>query len=63
MTGEYSTGGSRPTTRRRVSDDEWAELTAERKAPAAGKGVPIGIIRRPVQLPPVVNIQRGEDIE
>jgi hypothetical protein len=58
--GERATGGDRPSYGRRVSDDEWEELLAERKAPSNGRGTPQNIIRRPVQLPPVVNIQRGE---
>jgi hypothetical protein len=66
MKGQYATGGGRPdysVRRRRVSDDEWDELLAERRAPAAGRGTPMNILRRPVQLPPVINIQRGEEPE
>lgn len=63
MKGQYATGGSRPdytVQRRRVSDDEWDELLAERKTPAAGKGTPMNIIRRPVPLPSMVSIKHGE---
>jgi hypothetical protein len=46
-----------------TDEDEWAALLAERKTPAGGRGVPINLIRRPVQLPPMVSIQRGEDCD
>jgi len=54
--GERSTGGSRPTerptARREEEEFEQAALaTAPKKS--EGKGTPINIIRRPLDLPPM----------
>jgi hypothetical protein len=45
--------------RRRVSEDEWEELTAERPTPSKGRGVPANIIRNPIVLPEMRNIKDG----
>lgn len=57
--GSFATGGSRPSyvPGRRMSDDEWDELLAEKKVPAQGRGTPKNLIRRPPQLPPMRNIK------
>jgi hypothetical protein len=50
--GERSSGGSRPTERlaaRREEEEFEAALTSTPKS--EGKGTPMNIIRRPVQLP------------
>jgi hypothetical protein len=59
MKGESAIGGSRPQYRRRVGDEEWEQLLAGRKAPANGRGTPMNIIRRPVDLPPMVPIKNA----
>lgn len=56
--GERSAGGSRSTARPiRREEEEFAELLAEKAAPAEGKGEPMNIRRRPVQLPPMERIK------
>lgn len=60
--GEHSTGGSRPTIRPlRTEEEEWKELLGERKAPADGRGVPMNIIRHPLELPPMEKIKGAGD--
>lgn len=62
MRGQYSTGGSPNLTRpRRLEEDEWEKLLAEKKIPAGGRGTPLNIIRRPIDLPPMERIQQGDE--
>jgi hypothetical protein len=53
--GERSTGGSRPEYRAAAAreEDDFKALLAERPAPADGRGTPLNIIRRPLELPPM----------
>jgi len=57
--GERSTGGSRPRQRPAAEreEDAFQELLGERKAPADGRGTPMNIIRRPLELPPMEPIK------
>jgi hypothetical protein len=58
--GERSTGGSRPpVTPVRAEEEAWKELLAERKAPSDGRGTPMNIIRRPLELPAMERIKDG----
>lgn len=56
--GQHGPGGSAPTERPvRVEEEEWKELMGERRAPADGRGTPVNIIRRPLDLPPMEPIK------
>jgi hypothetical protein len=59
--GERSTGGSRPRERAAAEreEEDFQALLAERKGPADGRGTPMNIIRRPVDLPPMRPIKDG----
>lgn len=57
--GERSTGGSRPTSRpRRMQEDEWEALLAEKKVPSDGRKVPHNVLCRPIVLPPMERVQK-----
>lgn len=61
---QHGPGGGKPTRRPvRAEEEAWKELLAERKAPAEGRGTPKNIMRRPVNLPPMVNIKDGGEPE
>jgi hypothetical protein len=47
-----------PTAARRVSDQEWEALLAEKKVPTDGRRVPSNILKRPIQLPPMERVQK-----
>lgn len=59
--GERSTGDYRPTQRSAAEreEDDFKTLLAERPAPADGRGTPMNIIRRPLELPPVERVKDG----
>jgi hypothetical protein len=58
--GKVDFGGSPNRPRpRRVEEDRWAELLAEKAASPDGKGEPMNVRRRPLQLPPMERVKDG----
>lgn len=49
----------RNEVREGVAEEEWKELTAERRAPVEGRGTPLNVIRHPIALPPMEPV-KGE---
>lgn len=52
------TGSPNRPRRRRIEEDEWEELLAEKKVPSDGRRVPSNILKRPIQLPPMERVQK-----
>lgn len=57
--GQRSTGGGRTPERPAAQreEEDFQALLAERKAPTDGRGTPMNLIRRPVDLPRMVPIK------
>jgi hypothetical protein len=57
--GERSTGGKAPTERAAAEreEEDFADLLAAQKAPAQPSST---LLKRPPQLPPMVNIKDGD---
>lgn len=51
--------GERSTSRpRRMGEDEWEALLAEKKVPSDGRKVPANVFRKPIALPPMERVQK-----
>lgn len=64
--GERSVGGGRgqerPTAAREAEEFD-AAIAASRRRQSEQRGTPMNVIRRPLELPPMVNIKDGQSQE
>lgn len=58
MSGKYSTGSPPAPQSRRIPEDEWKQLLAEKRTPTDGHRVPTNILVNPIKLPPMERVKK-----